>query len=44
MFRVFGLEVDFLKRINFAGIKLGNLKEGQWINLSKEEINILKED
>ncbi len=44
MFRVFGLEVSFLKRISFAGIKLGNLKEGQWVNLTKEEIEILKED
>jgi pseudouridine synthase len=44
MFRVFGLEVEFLKRTDFAGIKLGNLKEGQWVNLTREEIEILKED
>ncbi len=42
MFGFFNLRVEKLKRIEFAGIKLGNLKEGQWENLNKEEINILK--
>lgn len=38
MFKYFGLEVEFLKRINFAGINLGNLKEGQWVDLNEKEI------
>ncbi|MFA6327447.1 MAG: pseudouridine synthase [Bacilli bacterium] len=38
MFKYFELEVEFLKRINFAGITLGNLKEGQWIDLNEQEI------
>lgn len=38
MFKYLELEVDFLKRINFAGINLGNLKEGQWIDLNEKEI------
>lgn len=42
MFGFFGLRVESLKRIEFANIKLGDLAEGQWKNLSKEEINILK--
>jgi len=42
MFDFFDLKVDSLKRIEFAGIKLDGLKEGQWKNLSKEEVEVLK--
>lgn len=42
MFGFFGLRVESLKRIEFANIKLGDLAEGQWESLSKEEISILK--
>jgi len=42
MFGFFGLKVESLKRIEFAGIKLDDLTEGEWKNLNKEEINILK--
>lgn len=42
MFGFFSLKVESLKRIEFAGIKLDDLTEGEWKNLNKEEINILK--
>ncbi len=42
MFDFFDLKVDSLKRIEFAGIKLDGLKESQWKNLSKEEVEVLK--
>lgn len=42
MFGFFSLRVESLKRIEFTGIKLDGLKEGQWENLNKEEIDILK--
>ncbi len=42
MFSFFDLDILELKRIEFAGIKLGNLKEKEWQELSSEEISILK--
>lgn len=42
MFGYFDLRVVDLKRTNFAGIKLGSLKEGEWKNLNIEEIKKLK--
>jgi len=41
MMDVLGLTVSDLKRIDFAGIKLGGLKEGMWTYLSPEEIKSL---
>ncbi|HNV12451.1 MAG TPA: pseudouridine synthase [bacterium] len=42
MFDFFDLKVESLKRTEFTGIKLDGLKEGQWKNLSKEEVEVLK--
>jgi pseudouridine synthase len=42
MFNYFNLKVTDLKRTDFAGINLGNLKEGEWTNLNPEEIKKLK--
>ena len=42
MFQALNLEVANLKRIEIAGLTLGNLKEGQWAYLSPAEINQLK--
>lgn len=41
MFSALGYRVKDLKRISFAGLKLGNLKEGAWEKLSKEELKNL---
>ncbi|MFA6994841.1 MAG: pseudouridine synthase [Patescibacteria group bacterium] len=42
MFGVMNLEVIDLKRINLAGLEIGNLPEGRWAYLTTEEINKLK--
>ena len=42
MFKYFKLIVADLKRVDFAGVTLGNLKEGQWIYLTDNEIKKLK--
>lgn len=42
MFRELNLKVKDLLRIKMGGVSLGNLKEGEWINLTKEELEILK--
>jgi len=42
MMAALGLTVSDLKRIDFAGIKLGGLKEGAWTHLTPDEINSLK--
>lgn len=41
MFKFFRLKVYKLKRINFAGLDLKDLKEGEWKYLSPEELKIL---
>lgn len=42
MFSAMDLEVIDLKRINLAGLEIGNLPEGRWTYLTTEEINKLK--
>ena len=42
MFRALGFPLVNIKRLNLAGLALGNLPEGRWENLSKAEIEILK--
>lgn len=42
MFKVFGLGIERLQRINFAGVGLGALREGEWEHLSKNEIKKLE--
>ncbi len=44
MFRAIGLGVLSLKRIGFNGLKLGDLKEGEWRWLASREIKRLKEE
>lgn len=41
MFKFFRLRVAKLKRINFAGLELKELKEGEWKYLSPEELKFL---
>ncbi len=41
MFRVFNLRIERLQRINFAGVGLGSLREGEWERLSEDEIKKL---
>ena len=43
MFKFFGINVIKLKRVEIAGVKLGNLKEGEYRILSKFEYNKLME-
>lgn len=43
MFAFFSLNIKELKRIDFAGIKLDNLKDGEWKFLTPGEIKLLKE-
>ncbi len=43
MFKFFGSNVIKLKRIEISGVKLGNLKEGEYRVLSKSEYNKLME-
>ena len=42
MFETLGLQVIKLKRVEFAGITLKGIKDGEWVHLTPEEINILK--
>ena len=42
MFRAAGHEVVRLKRIGFAGLKLGKLKRGEWRFLTPKEIEVLQ--
>ncbi len=42
MFGIFNLRIESLQRINFAGIGLGLLEEGQWKYLSESEVEKLK--
>jgi 23S rRNA pseudouridine2605 synthase len=39
-----GLEVARLKRISEGGLRLGDLKEGQWRELEPKEIELLLKD
>ncbi|MGM0466936.1 MAG: pseudouridine synthase [Acidobacteriota bacterium] len=41
MFQSIGCQVVSLKRIQFAGLKLGNLEKGKWRYLTPKEIKIL---
>ncbi|MFA5420505.1 MAG: pseudouridine synthase [Patescibacteria group bacterium] len=41
MFRYFDLQVESLQRIEFAGIRLGDLKEGEWKHLEDAEIKTI---
>ena len=41
MFETQGLRVTHLKRVAIGGLELGDLKLGQWKNLSKEELTLL---
>ena len=43
MFSAVGHEVVSLKRVGFAGIKLGDLPRGQWRRLTEREVARLKE-
>lgn len=43
MFQSVGYQVTRLKRIQFAGLKLGNLKKGRWRYLKPNEIKKLKQ-
>jgi len=42
MFGVFGYHVVELERIQFGGLRLGDLKEGEWRYLSEREVNIIE--
>jgi 23S rRNA pseudouridine2605 synthase len=42
MFKTQGADVLTLKRISIGNLALGNLKEGNWRYLTKQEINYLK--
>jgi pseudouridine synthase len=42
MFQAVGHKVLQLQRINFAGLKLGNLKAGKWRYLTRKEVDSLK--
>ena len=41
MFKIFNLRIERLQRINFAGVGLGALKEGEWEYLSQDEVRKL---
>lgn len=41
MFEHFGYFVRVLERVEYAGLKLGSLKPGEWRNLTPEEIKLL---
>lgn len=43
MVEYFGTEVSKLKRIDYAGLNLKNVKMGRWRYLSQKEINALRE-
>ncbi|HOZ53653.1 MAG TPA: pseudouridine synthase [bacterium] len=43
MFAFFNLNIKELKRVDFAGIKLESLKDGEWKFLTPGEIKLLKE-
>lgn len=42
MFEALNLTVTSLRRVSFAGLELGGLKEGQWVRLSEKELNRIK--
>jgi pseudouridine synthase len=42
MFKALDLQVTDLRRVNLAGLELGNLAEGRWAYLAPEEISQLK--
>jgi len=42
MFQAIGHKVLQLQRINFGGLRLGNLKMGNWRFLTRKEIDSLK--
>ena len=42
MFGCLDFDVLDLKRIEISGLKLGGLKEGQWIDLTEAEIAKIK--
>ncbi len=42
MFQAIGHKVLQLQRINFGGLRLGNLKMGKWRFLTRKEIDSLK--
>ena len=41
MFKFFNLRIERLQRINFAGVGLGVLREGEWEYLSQDEVRKL---
>ena len=43
MFEAVGHRVILLRRIRFGSVTLGNLKRGEWRELSEEEIQVLRE-
>jgi 23S rRNA pseudouridine2605 synthase len=43
MFEKFGYFVRELERTEYAGLKLGNMKEGEWRKLTEKEVERLKE-
>jgi pseudouridine synthase len=43
MFEALGYHVEELERISFAGIELGDLKPGDWRELTREEVKKLKQ-
>ena len=42
MFELLGYEVQELDRVEFAGLRIQNLKRGEWRFLTENEINFLK--
>jgi len=43
MFDAVGLKVLLLRRVQFGPLNLGDLKRGQWRELTQEEIDVLRE-
>ena len=43
MFQELGYQVEELNRVEFAGIRTGDLKPGEWRELNKSEIKTLKQ-
>ena len=41
MFESYGYFVRVLQRVEYAGIKLGGLAEGEWRKLTSDELTIL---
>ncbi len=41
MFETLGFEVDKLERVAYAGLKVGDLRRGEWRALDRKEIQLL---